>query len=322
MKQPLANTNDNDVIKEDVSLDELFYAWSDALESNALPHTYDDDDLFDKNLISALSDFKKASQTNTLQKYSLFLGHAESSVRKSPYAQQKEDWDIVSQLSGYTEEEFLEAVGTLPLTHQEISFFLRNHRNVKHHIIRDYFTIQSDLPSPIAELYGLYRYRARMDAEATLFIAQSTLSTRIASEMAKILALGAFGNGTEYIKHLTVTYSVPCAFDTSTEIMAANIEAQRRLFLPHDHPANLLRLSSNDIAVLASVIAENNALTCDEFLEKANFLAEAAQDVARLPSRERFATAIREKDIPWNAFWTKALVESYKALLPVWGEDV
>ncbi|MCL2473528.1 MAG: hypothetical protein FWF23_01280 [Alphaproteobacteria bacterium] len=324
MKQPASNNSDNDAISEDVSLNELFAAFGNALVGDDSSYDYDDDSLFDENLLSALSNFKKASHLNNLQKYSLFLGSPD--VSRSPahsvLAQKKEDWDMVAQLSGYGQEDFADAGAALPLTRQEIEFFLRNHRSVKHHIIRDFFAIQSNLPSPLAELYGLYRYRARIDAEAALFIAQSTLSTRLASSMAKILSLGAFANGIEYVKHLTVTYSVPCAFDTSLEITAANMEAERRLSLSPDHPAHLLRLSSNDIAVLASVIAENNALSCDEFLEKANFLAEAYQDVYRLPTRQRLHTALKEGDVPWHTFWTKSLIEAYKTLLPIWGDDI
>ena len=345
MKQHASNNDSDNVssdnVSEDAGLNEFFAEWSELMGSvitgdDSSSYSYNDDALFDENLFSALSNFKKASQSHSLQKYSLFLGNTDvsRSLRKSTsqhlspahaqsaLVQKKEDWNMVTQLSGYSQEDFATAGAGLPLSHQEIEFFLRNHRGVKHHIIRELFAIQSNLPSPLAELYGLYRYRARIDTEAALFTAQSTLSTRLASSMAKILCLGAFANGTEYVKYLTVTYSVPCAFDTSLEIMAANAEAERRLSLPTDHPSHLLRLSCNDIAVLASVIADNNTLSCDEFLEKANFLSEACQDVSRLSPRQRLLTAIREKDIPWHTCWTKSIVDAYKTLLPAWGNDI
>ncbi|MDD4616170.1 MAG: hypothetical protein PHW76_03520 [Alphaproteobacteria bacterium] len=228
------------------------------------------------------------------------------------------DWNAVAYVCGYAADSFSEAGGVLPLASAEIDYFRRNHRGTENHISRDFLTAQTDLPSPLAELYGLYRHRARIDAEAALWVAQSTTSFRVASVMADLLAIGAFANGLEYISYMGVTYSVPCAFDSSAEIDHANREAQRRLTLPPDHPSHLLKLRPDELGVLASSIAKENALTPAEFLEKANLLSEARQDVTRLPMDVHFATAIVERDIPLQFRWTVRLVNAFARRLPHW----
>ncbi|MFA5040664.1 MAG: hypothetical protein WC464_03410, partial [Bdellovibrionales bacterium] len=180
------------------------------------------------------------------------------SVDKEPHA---DDWNTISHICGYTLEDFFDAGSSLPLTAAEIDYFRRNHRGTENHVSRDFLTAQTDLPSPLAELYGLYRHRARIDAEAALWIAQSTSSLRLPSIMADLLAVGAFANGLEYVSYMGVTYSVPCAFDTSAEIDHANREAARRLELPADHPSHLLKLKPDELGVLAASIAERNALS-------------------------------------------------------------
>ena len=136
------------------------------------------------------------------------------------------------------------------------------------------------------------------DAEACLFVAQATGSTRVARVMADLLAVGSFANALEFISHLGVTYSVPAAFDTSEIIDFANHEAARRLALAADHPSHLLRLTPDEIGVLASNIVEKRMLDATAFLRKAQTLAEARQDVTRLPISQHFATAVIERDVP------------------------
>ena len=84
-----------------------------------------------------------------------------------------DDWHAIAHICGYGPEDFRAAAAPLPLTSAEIDYFRRNHRGTETHISRDFLTAQTDLPSPLAELYGLYRHRARLDAEAALFLAQS-----------------------------------------------------------------------------------------------------------------------------------------------------
>jgi len=115
-----------------------------------------------------------------------------------------------------------------------------------------------------------------------------------------------------------VTYSVPCAFDTSMEIDLANREAMRRLVLPADHPSHLLRLKPDDLGVLAASIAEKNALTPTDFLEKANLLSEARQDVTRLPKKMHISVVLEESDLPIKTPWVDRLIKAYVRLFPEW----
>ena len=229
-----------------------------------------------------------------------------------------DDWNTISHICGYGAPDFFDAGTLLPLTSAEIDYFRRNHRGTENHVSRDFLTAQTDLPSPLAELYGLYRHRARIDAEAALWVAQSTNSIRVASVMSDLLAIGAFANGLEYVSYMSVTYSVPSAFDTSAEIDHANAEAARRLALPPDHPSHLLKLKPDELGVLAASVAERNALTPADFLEKANMLSEARQDVTRLPKKLHFSTVVIEHDLPMQALWTERLVNAYLHLFPEW----
>jgi hypothetical protein len=233
-----------------------------------------------------------------------------------------DDWNTIAHICGYTLGDFFDAGTPLPLTAAEIDYFRRNHRGTENHVSRDFLTAQIDLPSPLAELYGLYRNRARIDAEAALWIAQSTSSMRVASVMADLLAIGAFANGLEYVSSMGVTYSVPCAFDTSAEIDQANREAAWRLSLPADHPSHLLKLKPDEVGVLAASIAEKNALAPADFLEKANLLSEARQDVTRLPSKLHFSTVVIERDLPLQTPWMERLVNAYARLFHEWVRDL
>ncbi|MFY9288055.1 MAG: hypothetical protein WAO98_06095, partial [Alphaproteobacteria bacterium] len=113
-----------------------------------------------------------------------------------------DDWQTISNICGHNINDFISAGSSLPLTAAEIDHFRRNHRGTENHVSRDFLTRRTDLPSPLAELYGLYLHRARVDAEATLFIAQATGSTRVARVMADLLSIGSFANGLEYISYL------------------------------------------------------------------------------------------------------------------------
>lgn len=229
-----------------------------------------------------------------------------------------DDWQTIGALCGYTVNDLINAGTSLPLTAAEIDHFRRNHRGTENHISRDFLTSRTNLPSPLAELYGLYQHRARVDVEATLFVAQATGSTRVARVMADLLAIGGFANGLEYISHLGSTYSVSAALDTSALIDRANHEAARRLALPIDHPAHLLKLVPDEIGVLAANITEKHALPATDFLEKANCLSEARQDVARLPVCEHFRTAIIERDLPLQQEWVTRLCAAYARILENW----
>jgi hypothetical protein len=229
-----------------------------------------------------------------------------------------DDWHAITHICGYYPQDFVSAAAAMPLSAAEIEYFRRNHRGTENHISRDFLTAQTDLPSPLAELYGLYRYRGRIDAEAALFLAQSSGSMRVARVMSDLLAIGAFSNGMEYISYLGVNYSVPAAFDTSIEIDHANIEAARRLALPADHPSHLLTMTPDEVGVLATSIVEKNALQPADFLEKANLLCEARQDVNRLPPSQQFTTAVIEKDLHMNDRWTERLMAAFNRIFPQW----
>jgi len=170
----------------------------------------------------------------------------------------------------------------------------------------------------LSELYGLYLHRSRLDAEASLFVAQATGSTRVARVMADLLAIGGFANGLEFISYLGLNYSVPAAFDTSDIIDRANHEAARRLALPVSHPSHLLKLTPDEIGVLASNLAEKNAMSPSDFLEKANLLSEARQDVNRLPVSQHFTTAIIERDLPPQEIWVMRLCAAFSRIFECW----
>jgi len=229
-----------------------------------------------------------------------------------------DDWHAIAHICGHSLQDFIAAGTALPLTAAEIDYFRRNHRGTENHVSRDFLTAQSDLPSPLAELYGLYRHRARIDVEAALWIAQSTGSTRVARVMGDLLAIGAFANGLECVNYLGVTYSVSSAFDTALEIDRANLEAARRLALPADHPSHLLKLTPDEVGVLAASIAEKSTMTSAAFLEKSNLLAEARQDVNRLAVEQHFATAIVERDLPLQKAWGARLASAYGHVFPRW----
>ncbi len=229
-----------------------------------------------------------------------------------------DDWQTIANLCGYTGGDYMSAGATLPLSCAEIDHFRRNHRGTENHVSRDFLNARSDLPSPLAELYGLYLHRARVDAEATLFVAQATGSTRVARVMADLLAIGGFANGLEYISYLGITYSVPAAFDTSDIIDHANHEAARRLALPVSHPSHLLKLTPDEIGVLAMNMAEKHAMAAPDFLEKANLLTEARQDVTRLPTSQHFTTAIIERDLPMTQLWVMRLCAAFGRILEGW----
>jgi hypothetical protein len=229
-----------------------------------------------------------------------------------------DDWHSIAHICGYGPQDFISADAAMPLSSAEIEHFRRNHRGTEAHISRDFLTAQTDLPSPLAELYGLYLHRSRLDSEAALFLAQSTGSTRVSRIMADLLAIGAFANGLEYVSYLSTTYSVPAAFDTSLLIDHANHEAARRLALPADHPSHLLKLTPDELGVLASSIAEKNAMHPADFLEKANRLSEARQDVTRLPNSQHLVTAIIERDLPMQEPWMIRLAGAYSRILTSW----
>ena len=140
--------------------------------------------------------------------------------------------------------------------------------------------------------------------------------------MADLLAIGGFANGLEYISYLGVNYSVPAAFDTSDIIDRANHEAARRLALPVAHPSHLLKLTPDEIGVLASNLAEKNAMNPTDFMEKANLLTEARQDVTRLPVDQHFTTAIIERDLPMQEVWVMRLCAAFSRIFETWVADL
>lgn len=230
-----------------------------------------------------------------------------------------DDWQSVCNITGHSMDDFAAAGVDLPLSAAEIDYFRRNHREMDRLIGRDFLAMRSDLPSPVAELYGLYRHRARLDAEATLFVAQATGSTRVARLMADMLAMGAFANGHECLSYVSMTYAVPAAFDTSALIDRAADEAMRRLAMPIDNPSHLLKMTPDEVSVLASHIVERNVLDAQAFLEKANMLAEARQDTARFATHERLTYAVDEGDLPIEKDWVMRLCEAYTRLMRGWG---
>ncbi|NCC02709.1 MAG: hypothetical protein EOM37_01480 [Proteobacteria bacterium] len=237
-------------------------------------------------------------------------------TQRSKYT--SDDWQAVANISGHSVQDFMDAGASLPLSAAEIDHFRRNHLETDRLVGRDFMIARSDLPSPLAELYGLYRHRARLDAEATLFVAQATGSTRVARVIADLLAIGAFASGHEYICHMSQTFSVPAAFDTSDLIDRTSDEALRRLSLSIETPSHLLKLHPDEISLLANNIVERYALSPNTFLAKANALAEARQDVHRIHVDRQLATSILEGDLPITESWVLRLCNAYKNIFPSW----
>jgi len=232
-----------------------------------------------------------------------------------------DDWQTVANISGHSVQDLICAGIELPLSAAEIDHFRRNHRETDRLVGRDFLSFRNELPTPVAELYGLYRHRARLDTESTLFVAQATGSVRIARIMADLLAIGSFASGHECITHVSVTYSVPAAFDTSELIDHACDEALRRLAMPIDTPAHLLKLTPDEISVLANNIVDRHVMSAVDFLNKANILAEARQDVCRIPTERHFITALSEGDLPQDQAWVMRLIQAYTSRLPNWMVD-
>jgi len=55
-----------------------------------------------------------------------------------------------------------------------------------------------------------------------------------------------------------------------------------------------------------------------EFLEQANLLAEARQDVNRLSREKQFTTAIEEGDLPLNMLWVTRICAAYVRIFDGW----
>lgn len=229
-----------------------------------------------------------------------------------------DDWQTVTNITGISQEEFDKSGTHLPLSAAEIDHFRRNHRETDRLVGRDFLAARSDLPSPLADLYGLYRHRARLDTESTLFVAQATGSTRVARLMADLLAIGAYASGHEYVCHTSKTYSVPCAFDTAELVDRTSAEITHRLAFPIENPSHLLKLTPDEISVLANNIVDRHALSPAEFLEKANLLSESRQDVHRLPADRQLATSVIEGDLPMNKAWVMRLCTAYQNIFPLW----
>ncbi|MBI1272747.1 MAG: hypothetical protein GC131_01490 [Alphaproteobacteria bacterium] len=237
-------------------------------------------------------------------------------------ASQDDDWKIVQALCCHDHDDFMAAQAELPVTAAEINHFRRNHRGIDTSLASRFKTPAEQLPDPLAALYSLYLNQARADTEATLFIAQASGSTRVARVVADLLAMAGFAGGHKSISYLTAVYSVPAAFDTSALIDLANHEAARRLAVQIDHPTHLLKLSPDDISMLAARIIEQNALNSAAFLQKAQTLAEARQDVNRFQPAQRFRTAVSERDLPIEAQWVQRICAAYGRILTAWVADM
>lgn len=232
-----------------------------------------------------------------------------------------EDWQAIEEVCGHGERDFHDAYGALPLTAAEINHFRRNHRNAGGAAERDFAALNCDLPPPLAKLYGQYRYQARLDAEATLFVAVATGSPRIAATMADLMAVGGFACGHKSLMYATRSYAISAAMDTSQLIDVVNCEVMRRLRLSHDHYDHLLAASPEDLALLAANFVRQYAMSAIDFANKATLLSEARQDVARLQPAERLNIAINDGDLPISAPWVERLCEGYERLLPKWNSS-
>ncbi|MBP7252225.1 MAG: hypothetical protein KBA75_01920 [Alphaproteobacteria bacterium] len=226
------------------------------------------------------------------------------------------DWEAIQAICGYGQYEFALAQANLPLTAATIQHFCRNHRDCDASLAGQFEVLNGDVPEALAVFYSIYHTQTRLDAEAALFLAQSSGTTRVARSMADLLTIGGFQHGDKSINCQGRVYAVAAAFDTAVVIDAANQEALARLTLSADDPEHLLQLSPDSVGLLAARLAETYRLTPLAFFRKANLLAEARQDVNRFTTHERFAVALYEGDLPISEPWVARLIAAMRDIVP------
>ena len=226
------------------------------------------------------------------------------------------DWEAIQAISGYGQSEFALAQSSLPLTAATIQHFCRNHRDCDASLAGQFEALNGDVPEALAVFYSIYHTQTRLDAEAALFLAQSSGTTRVARAMADLLTIGGFQNGDKSINCQGRIYAVAAAFDTAAVIDAANQEALARRTLAADDSEHLLQLSPDSVGLLAARLAETYRLAPLAFFRKANLLAEARQDVNRFTPHERFAVALYEGDLPISEAWVARLIAAMRAIVP------
>lgn len=230
------------------------------------------------------------------------------------------DWEAIQAICGYGQNEFALALSGgqagLPLTAAAIQHFCRNHRDCDASLPGQFEALGCEVPAALAVFYSIYHTQTRFDAEAALFLAQSSGTTRVARTMADLLTIGGFQLGDKSINCEGRVYAVAAAFDTAAVIDAANQEALARLTLPADDPEHLLQLSPDAIGLLAARLAESTRMAPIAFFRKANLLAEARQDVNRFPAHERFAVALYEGDLPISESWVVRLIAAMRTVVP------
>lgn len=226
------------------------------------------------------------------------------------------DWETVQAICGFSREDFTAAAAALPLTAATIQHFCRNHRDNDPSLAGQFESLGQAIPESLAILYSIYHTQTRLDAEATLFLAQTSCATRVPQQMADLLAVGGFNHGDISIHCEGRIYAIAAAFDTATVIDAACLEAKERLQLPTDHPDHLLQLCPEAIGLLAAQLSAQHRLPPLPFFHKAHLLAEARQDVNRFASRERFGIALYEGDLPVSENWVQRLVKAMQRIAP------
>jgi hypothetical protein len=226
------------------------------------------------------------------------------------------DWETVQAICGFSQEDFIAAAASLPLTAAVIQHFCRNHRDNDPSLAGQFESLGQAIPEPLAILYSIYHTQARLDAEATLFLAQTSCSTRVPQQMADLLTIGGFNHGDKSIHCEGRVYAIATAFDTATVIDAVCKEAKERLQLPADHHDHLLQLCPEAIGLLAAQLSATHRLPPLPFFHKSHLLAEARQDVNRFAPRERFGIALYEGDLPVSESWVQRLVKAMKHIAP------
>lgn len=239
-------------------------------------------------------------------------------VQDRPAAESDDDWQAVESVAGYGRGAFTHAGSDLPLTAAEVGHFRRNHRSTESAMSGHFHSGSANLPDSLASLYALYLNQAQADAESALFLAQASGSTRVARRMSDLLALGAFACGSRAVCHEGRFYTIAAAFETSLFIDIANSEAASRLLLPVEHCDHLLKLSPDDIGLMAAAMVREHALDAVGFLRKANALSEARQDVNRFPVHDQFRIALEEGDLPISENWVQRLLGAHERLFPAW----
>ncbi|HVY12215.1 MAG TPA: hypothetical protein VHB73_01465 [Alphaproteobacteria bacterium] len=238
---------------------------------------------------------------------------AETAPGPSPFG--SKDAEAYAGLLGVNHEEWA-VLGLKPaLMASEIQHFDQGHNAALSDIENAFLPSKLELPLPLAAFYIRHLVQARRDVEAALLTAQSCGSMRIAERMADAVAVHSFEAAAQNPVHYEGNdYAASALRDTSAYIDEAVAFSVRKLAVPTDHPAFLLRLNLKEITEAACDIVESLRPDPYAFLLKAKELYMARCDVNRFPPNQRFLTSLSEGDLQITEEWVQRLALAYERI--------